>query len=305
MKILILGCGAIGGYFGGRLQQAGLDVTFLVREHRQKILNDNGLSITSPFGDAHLQVNTVTKARLNSTYDLILLTCKSYDLDEAIDTISPAVGNQTIILPLLNGLNHFQKLDDKFKADRVLGGFCYLSVTMGENGNIQHLSSSHTLTLGERHASQSPLLESISNKMLHANFELKISDDILADLWSKFTFLCAAAALNCLMRGNIGMIMNTQFGRQVIMGVLDECNAVASAYGYSPIAKDKPLALNQLTEVNSPFEASMYKDMKSNHRTEFDHIIGDMVKKGQEVGVHTPYLLAAFTHLEVYENTLK
>lgn len=305
MKILILGCGAIGGYFGGRLQQAGLDVTFLVREHRQKLLHENGLSITSPFGDAHLQVNTVTKASLNGTYDLIILTCKSYDLDDAIDTISPAVGNETVIVPLLNGLNHFQKLDEKFKTDKVLGSFCYLSVTMDDNGNIQHLSSSHTLTLGRRHSSQSSLLKSLSEKMSHANFDVKVSDDIMADLWSKFTFLCTAAALNCMMRGNIGMIMNTRFGRQVITDILNECNAVASAFGYSSLAKDRQLALDQLTENNSPFEASMYKDMKINHRTEFDHIVGDMVKKGQAAGVHTPYLLATLTHLEVYENILK
>lgn len=305
MKILILGCGAIGGYFGGRLQQAGLNVTFLVREHRQKLLHENGLSIISPFGDAHLQVNTVTKASLNDTYDLIILTCKSYDLDDAIDTIAPAVGNQTIIVPLLNGLSHYQILDEKFKTDRVLGAFCYLSVTMDENGEIQHLSPSHTIALGARHSSQFSLLELLSEKMAHANFDLKMSGDILASLWSKFTFLCSAAALNCMMRGNIGMIMNTQFGLQVIMSILDECNAVASAYGYSPLAKDKQFALDKLTENDSLFETSMYKDMKINHRTEVDHIIGDMVKKGHEAGVHTPYLLAALTHLEVYENFLK
>lgn len=305
MKILVLGCGAIGGYFGGRLQQAGLNVTFLVREHRQKLLYENGLSIISPFGDAHLQVNTVTEDSLSGAYDLILLTCKSYDLDDAIEAISPAVGDQTIILPLLNGLNHFQKLDDRFKANQVLGSFCYLSVTMDENKNIQHLSSSHTLTLGARHSSQSSLMKLLSEKMSHANFDLKMSDDILADLWAKFTFLCAAAALNCMMHGNIGMIMSAQFGRQVIMGILEECNAIASAYGYFPLAKDKQSALDQLTMDNSPFEASMYKDMKINHRTEFDHIVGDMVKKGKEAGVHTPYLLTALTHLEVYENLLK
>lgn len=129
MKILVLGCGAIGGYFGGRLQQAGLDVTYLVREHRKKFLHENGLSITSPFGDAHLQVKTVTKASLSGIYDLILLTCKSYDLDDAIETISPAVSNQTTIIPLLNGLIHFQKLDEKFHTERVMGGFCYLRVS--------------------------------------------------------------------------------------------------------------------------------------------------------------------------------
>lgn len=305
MKVLVLGCGAIGGYFGGRLQQAGLHVTFLVREHRQKLLHENGLSITSPFGDVHLQVNTVTKASLKDAYDLILLTCKSYDLNDAMDTISPAVGNDTIVLPLLNGLNHFQKLDEKLNTDRVLGSFCYLSVTMDETGKVHHLSSSHSLTFGARRSSQSALIKPLLEILSPANFNVKMSDDILTDLWAKFTFLCAAAAVNCMMRGNIGEIMNTRYGRQIIVEILNECNAVASAYGFYPLATDSPLAIAQLTEVKSSFEASMYKDLKIKHRTEFDHIVGDMVKKGQEAGVHTPYLLAALTHLEVYENSLK
>lgn len=305
MKILILGCGAIGGYFGGRLQQAGLNVTFLVREHRQEILHANGLSITSPFGDAHLQVNTVTKDKLNDTYDLILLTCKSYDLDGATDAIEPAVGNNTIIIPLLNGLNHYEKLDEKFTAANVLGGFCFLSVTMDDQGNIQHLSNSHILTIGARQTNQSLALKLLTEKIGHAKFTFKVSNNILAELWAKFTFLCAAAALNCMMRGNIGMIMNARFGCQVILAVLEECYAVASAYGYVPLENDKKLALNQLTSHNSSFETSMYKDMKSRHRTEFEHIVGDMVNKGQEAGMQTPYLLAALTHLEVFENSLK
>ncbi len=304
MKILILGCGAIGGYFGGRLQQAGLNVTFLVREHRQEILHANGLSITSPFGDAHLQVNTVTKDNLNDTYDLILLTCKSYDLDDAIDAIEPAVGNKTIIIPLLNGLNHYEKLDEKFKAANVIGGFCFLSVTMDGNGNIQHLSNSHSLTVGARQTNQASALELLWEKIGHANFTFKVSNNILVELWAKFTFLCSAAALNCMMRGNIGMIMNARFGHQIILAVLEESYAVASAYGYILLEADKQLAVDQLTKPNSSFETSMYKDMKSGHRTEFEHIVGDMVNKGRKAGVQTPYLLVALTHLEVFENSL-
>lgn len=302
MKILVLGCGAIGGYLGGRLQQAGLNVTFLVREHRQKLLQDNGLSITSPFGDAHLQVNTVTRTGLKGAYDLTILTCKSYDLNDAIDTISPAIGSNTIVLPLLNGLNHFQKLDEKLNIDRVLGSFCYLSATMDEMGKIHHLSSYHSLTFGARRSSQSALINPLLDILSPANFNVKMSGDVLTDLWAKFTFLCAAAAVNCMMRGNIGEIMNTQYGRQIIVRILNECNAVASAYGFYPLARDTALAIAQLTEVKSSFEASMYKDLKIKQRTEYDHIVGDMVKKGQEAGVTTPYLIAALTHLEVYEN---
>lgn len=304
-KVLILGCGAIGGYFGGRLLQAGIDVTFLVREQRQDMLQDNGLFIRSPYGDALLKVNTLTKATLNKTFDLILLSCKSYDLDDAIETIRPAVGNKTLILPLLNGLSHFPVLDKQFNIERVLGGFCYLSVTMNEKGHIHHLSNSHTLTIGARHSSQSIWLKLFREMLSSANFDLRISDDIYADLWSKYIFLCAAAAANCLMHGSIGSIMKTQFGLQVITEILEECHTVANANGYPPMEETRQGALQQLTENDSPFETSMYKDMKLKRRTEFQHIIGDMIQKARAAGIKTPYLIAAYTHLEVYETSLE
>jgi 2-dehydropantoate 2-reductase len=304
LRVLILGCGAIGGYFGGRLQESGVDVTFLVREQRQGLLHANGLSIESPFGDALLEVKTLTKATLDTTFDLIVLSCKSYDLDDAIETIRPAVGSRTLILPLLNGLLHYPILDKQFNIERVLGGFCYLSVTMAEKGHILHLSQSHTLTLGARHRSQTIWMELFSEILSTANLDVNISDDIYAELWAKFTFLCAAAAANCLMRGSIGSIINTQFGRQVITNILEECHAVATANGYPPLEEARQSALKILTEIDSPFETSMYKDMKSNHRTEFRHIIGDMIKKAETAGLYTPYLIGAFTHIEVYENTL-
>lgn len=301
MRVLILGCGAVGGYFGGRLHESGVDVTFLVREQRQDMLHANGLSIRSPYGDALLAVNTLTKATLNTTFDLIVLSCKSYDLDDAIETIRPAVGSRTLILPLLNGLLHYPILDKQFNIERGLGGFCYLSATLDENGSIHHLSQSHRLTLGARHRCQIIWLEFFNEVLSSANFDLKLSDDIYAELWSKFVFLCAAAAANCLLRGSIGSIIKTQFGRQIISEILGECNAVASANGYRLSGETRQRAIQQLTEVDSPFETSMYKDMKSNHRTEFKHIIGDMIKKAGSAGLKTPNLIAAYTHLEVYE----
>ena len=304
MKILILGCGAVGGYFGGRLQQAGFNVTFLVREHRKKILDEYGLTIISPMGNANLQVNAITKMNLDDSYDLIILTCKAYDLDNAIEAVTPAVGNKTLIIPLLNGLKHYQKLDDCFGGNVVVGGFCYLSVTMNENGNIHHLSSSHTLTVGARHNDQVMLLDMLLERMATVNFNFRLSNDIIAQLWSKYTFLCAAAALNCMMRGNIGTIMSARFGREIALGILDECNAIATLAGNPLSEDDKKLAQTTLTEDSSLFEASMYKDMKINHHTEYAHIIGDMVRRGAEAGLSIPYLKTALTHLEVYESFL-
>ncbi|RBD11056.1 oxidoreductase, partial [Xanthomonas oryzae pv. oryzae] len=144
MHILILGAGGTGGYFGGRLAQAGVDVTFLVREARAAQLQADGLRIRSPLGDAQLQVAHVTAQDLPALvaqrpFDLVILSCKAYDLDSAIDAIAQAVGEQTTVLPILNGLRHYAALDERFNAARVLGGLCFISATKGEHGEILHL----------------------------------------------------------------------------------------------------------------------------------------------------------------------
>ena len=121
-RILVLGAGSIGGYFGGRLAEAGVDVTFLVREARQKKLERDGLRIESPYGNAQFRVKTALAGNVGREYDFVIVTCKAYDLSDAIDTIGASVGTSTTLLPLLNGVAHMDVLNDRFGKDRVLGG---------------------------------------------------------------------------------------------------------------------------------------------------------------------------------------
>jgi 2-dehydropantoate 2-reductase len=301
MKILALGAGGIGGYFGGRLVQAGADVTFLVRPRRATQLAKDGLIIKSPHGDVRQPVATVTTERLAPGYDLILLACKAYDLDAATASIAPAVGSHTAILPTLNGLRHVETLQERFGATRVLGGLAQIAVTLTPDGEIRHLSDFHLLAFGERSGGPSPRCEAFSEICAEANFTSRLSENINLELWEKFVFLATLAGVTCLMRASIGAIMRADDGETLVREMLEECRKVAAAAGHPPRADVLSRYAKLLTERDSALTASMLRDMERGGATEGEHIIGDMVRRGRKLGVVTPLLRAALVNLQAYE----
>jgi hypothetical protein len=149
MRYLVVGAGALGGYFGGRLLEAGRDVTFLLRPGRAQALARTGLVIRSRFGDATLAAPpSVLKEDLRTPFDVVVVGCKAYDLAETMDAFAPAVGPQTAILPLLNGMAHFDALTARFGAERVLGGLCMISAALDAAGAVQHFNDFHVLVFG-------------------------------------------------------------------------------------------------------------------------------------------------------------
>src|SRR6266481_4605939 len=162
MRVLVVGAGAIGGYFGGRMLQAGRDVTFLVRPRRAAELTDAGLVIKSPNGDVTLKNPPAVQAdKLSEKFDVVLLSCKAFDLDDAIKSFAPAVGPQTAILPLLNGMRHLDVLDGKFGRERVLGGLCAIAVTLNEAREVVQLAPMQSLGFGERDGGHSDRVRAI------------------------------------------------------------------------------------------------------------------------------------------------
>src|SRR5215469_14544062 len=161
-RFLVLGAGAAGGYFGGRLAAAKLDVTFLVRPARAAALEEHGLVIDSPMGELRLPVRTVTAGTLGESFDIVLLTAKAYDLEPAIAAIRPAVGSETAILPVLNGVAHLDGLDAAFGPERVLGGVAYIAATLTAEGSIRHLNRVHGIVFGKRSAAVEGRIEAIA-----------------------------------------------------------------------------------------------------------------------------------------------
>ncbi|MFT3812875.1 MAG: ketopantoate reductase family protein [Acidovorax sp.] len=299
MRILLLGAGAIGGYFGGRLAAAHVDVTFLVRPERQKKLAQTGLIVRSPLGDLVTSVATVTQAGLG--FDAIILACKAYDLAQAAEAIAPAVGDGTVILPLLNGLSHLDVLDARFGSDRVLGGLCHIGVRLEETGEISHLNRLEHLSLGARTPGQGPVARALHETLRPGGFDPILSPSILQAMWEKYVFLAAYAGMTCLMRGSIGAIMQAADGEKLMRAMILECIAVAAASGYplSPTARNETMAT--LTEKGSTGTASMLRDVLRNGRTEHEHLIGDMVRRAEGAGLEVPLLRTALAHLQTYE----
>jgi 2-dehydropantoate 2-reductase len=301
MRILVVGAGAIGGYFGGRMLQAGRDVTFLVRAKRASELASAGLVIKSPNGDVTLKKPpTVQADAIKERFDVVLLSCKAFDLADAITSFAPAVGPKTAIIPMLNGMRHLKILDERFGAERVLGGLCAIAVTLNENREVVQLQPTQSLGFGERDGKMSERVHSIAEGFSVVNGAVA-SQNVIQDMWEKWVFLASIAASTSLMRSPVGVIVASPGGRDFLLGILDECTAVAKAAGHEPGGPFFQRIKGQLTAEGSPMTASMFRDIRANAKVEADHVIGDMIARAEAAKIPAPKLRVAYTHLKAYE----
>jgi len=299
MRVLVVGAGGVGGYFGGRLLAAGGDVTFLVRPKRAAQISAEGLVIKSASGNLALKAPTVTAESLNRHYDLVLLSCKAYDLDAAMDSLAPAVGPQTAILPLLNGMRHLEQLDARFGSDKILGGLCQIAATLDAAGHIQHLNDMHMVIFGERNGAGSARVDAIAALMAGAGFDSRPSDNILLEMWEKWIFIVSLAGITCLMRASVGDIVASGHG-DASLALLDECRTIAEHAGQAPRPAFIERIRGILTMPGSTLTASMLRDIERNGPTEADHVIGDLLSRAA-AGTRPQVLSLAYAHLQAYE----
>jgi 2-dehydropantoate 2-reductase len=275
-----------------------------VRPRRQAQLAKTGLVIRSRFGDATMPAPpTVTADTLREPFDLILLSCKSYDLESAADSFAPAVGPNTAILPLLNGMGHMDDLGERFGAGAVLGGQCVISVTLDGDGHVLHLNDTHGLSFGEQNGEASPRAEAIASTFSGANFESRLSKAILHEMWEKWVLIATMAGSNCLMRAAVGDIVAAG-AENLSLALLDECAGIATARGFAPSAAAMTRNRGMLTMPGSTFAASMLRDIERGAPTEADHILGDLIRRGGAGGGGPndfPLLRIAYAHLRAYE----
>ncbi|MCC8393023.1 2-dehydropantoate 2-reductase [Paraburkholderia sp. MMS20-SJTR3] len=304
MRILVVGAGAVGGYFGGRLAAAGQDVTFLVRAGRAEKLQRDGLVIKSVRGDLVLHdVKTILAGVSAEPFDVILLSCKAFSLDDAIDSFAPLVGEATVILPMLNGMRHIDVLCAHFGKERVLGGQCVIAATLDAAQHIVHLNEMQAITFGELAGGASERTQQIADAMAGANFDVAVSDNILLRMWEKWVFLATLAGTTCLMRGSVGDILAAPDGKRIVEKLLGECRAVAEHNGYTMDAAFDTRAAQMLLKP-SALTASMLRDVENHSHTEADHILGDLIARGgdEHKSEQTLSLLRiAYSHLKTYE----
>lgn len=304
MRLLVVGAGSTGGYFGGRLAEAGRDVTFLVRPARAAYLQANGLQILSPNGDATLRPKLVTAGSITTPFDAVLLTVKAFSLDAVLDDVAPAVGPETMILPVLNGMKHVDVLAARFGAKAVVGCVCKVATILDDQGRIVQLAKFHDLAYGEMSGAPSSRTEELDAVMRGAGFDAKLSRTIEREMWEKWVLLATMGGITCLMRGNIGEIEAAPGGAAFVLRFLDEVVSVVTAVGHPPSADFLTSARALLTARGSTQVSSMYRDLQKGSPIEADQIIGDLLDRAESADVPAPLLAAAYTHLSIYQGRM-
>jgi 2-dehydropantoate 2-reductase len=302
MRILMVGAGATGGYYGGRLAQAGRDVTFLVRGKRLQQLQTNGIEIVSPIGNATVPVKTITAEALPTAgpFDVVIVSTKAYSLEVAITDFAPAVGPDTVVLPILNGMRHIDILTARFGRERVIGGSVRIVSDVDSEGRIHQLTELDDFNFGELTAIRTPRAEAMLQEFTAFGFTTTLVKDIVASLWMKWWILTTMGAVCVVSGGTVGETVAVPYGAETNIAILHEAVAIATANGYP--ADEKMLAghIKRMTEPGSSLTSSMYRDMTKGYPVEADHILGDFIARAK--GTPVPLLTGAYVRLKVYEN---
>lgn len=273
----------------------------MVRPNRAEQLSRRGLQVVSPHGDFALPVSTVTSDAIRAPFDLILVGVKAYSLDEAMDQFAPAVGPSTMILPILNGIAHVDRLIARFGSSSVLGGIANISAAIDAEGRIIHLVPLNDLVFGELSGGINARIRSVLSSFEGAGFNTRASEAVMQDMWEKFAQLGVGASITCLMRSSIGDIVAAPGGREAALKLFDECCAVATASGFRPRPVFIDFASKLVTTAGSALKWSMLRDIERGSVTEGPHILGDLVSRARAAGVETPILDLAWTHVAAYE----
>jgi 2-dehydropantoate 2-reductase len=303
MKILIVGAGATGGYFGARLVQAGRDVTFLVRAARAEKLRGRGLRVVSPEQNERIEPVIIEASGLTETYDLVLFAVKSTALEQALDDLAPAVGQSTVIIPFLNGLRHLAALNDRFGAGKVLGGVVKIATDTSDDGDILYLGGIvPSLEIGEQDGAPSDRVRDIARELTVDGFDVIRDGDIVAAMWNKWVFIVSLTATTTLMGGTVGDVAAVLGGAAIGAAIVAEAAAVAEAAGYPLGAGAIAAVTGMATQPGSPLTTSLYRDLNAGRPTETEPMVGDFVEQARRLSVATPVLDVAIARLRVYEH---
>jgi 2-dehydropantoate 2-reductase len=305
MKILVVGAGAVGGYYGARLAEAGRDVTFLVRPARAAQLQRDGLRILSPHGDLTLKPQTITTSEITSPYDFIFLSVKAQALDQAIKDMTPAVGPETMIYPVLNGMRHMYTLAHSFSEQAILGGVCIVSTDLDEQGRVVQLNPLDKIIYGERNGEITPRIRALDETLRNAGFETELSTNIIQAMWDKWVTIASFGLITCLLGGPIGEINSVSDGEQTALLAVDECAAIAKACGFPTSQAALEVIRRVIAQKDSKFTSSMYRDLRKGAPVEVETILGDLLDHGHAHQIEAPLLQASTVRLRVYQNSIK
>lgn len=301
MRVLVVGAGAVGGYFGGRLAEKGEDVTFLVRERRKHQLERDGLVIKSVHGDATLHVKTLLPGQPDDPYDLILLSVKAYHLDQALDSLNPYVGEHSAILPLLNGISHIEALGERFGDEKVLGGLCFIESTLNGQGHIEQYNPVHEIVFGELNGETTHRIRRIEELFAGANMNARSSGKIKLEMWKKYIFISAMSGMTSIMRSSIGPILSSPYGRETYLRLLREIVGIARTQ--EPLIKEDlaDRILSNMENLPPTMKSSLLRDMEKGLPIETDHLHGTLIRLAPQ-GTDLPILKMIYSTLKIYQD---
>ena len=303
MKVLILGVGGLGGFFGAHLQKTNCDVTFLVRENTKKLISEHGIKILSDFGNFKIKPVLITKKDLKANYDVVIISCKAYDLDEAINDLKPSQKN-AVIIPLLNGQAHINKLEKAFKKENVFGGVAHVSSNSNAPGEIKHVGKIKRLSFGPRYDGNEEIANDLYQLWRKADFQTILSENINQDIWEKWIFLATIAGATTLFQTSIDNINIKPNGKIFIQNLWNECINISKENGYELRTESKSLHEDLLFKSDYPFKASMLVDMEKKLMTEHEHIFFEFIKLGKKKKLNTSLLETCHLNTSIYEDNL-
>ncbi|MBP3038750.1 2-dehydropantoate 2-reductase [Bacillaceae bacterium Marseille-Q3522] len=301
MRILVLGAGGVGGYFGGRLVEKGEDVTFLVRKKRKQQLEKNGLVIHSVHGDFSFQAKLITKEENAAPFDLVLFSTKAYHLKDAIDDLKPFIGEKTVVLPLLNGIAHVKALQEELGAEKVIGGLCFIETTLNSEGEIVQTSPAHSVVFGEFAGLETERIRRIAEVLSGTKADFIKSDHIEQDMWHKYSFITVMSGMTTLMRAPVGPIRESVGGWTFIRSLFEEVAQIMKSAG-APIREQiVDEQMKTIGEMTYGMKSSMQRDMEKGYSVEADHLQGHLLKLAAENSLEAPILQTVYQNLKVYE----
>ncbi len=305
LRILVLGAGGIGGYFGGRLAENGQDVTFLVRPKRKAYLEKNGLTIHSKQGDCQLEPQLITKEARVEPFDVILLSSKAYHLDQAIEDLKPFVNESTVIIPLLNGIAHIPKLQSEFGKESVMGGYCVIETTLDSLGEVIQTSPFDKLFFGELDGSESTRAKAIADAFSGTKATFKLTNQIEQGMWQKYLMITVLSSITTLMHAPIGPIRDSEGGTKFVRDLYDETSAIMHAHD-APLADDiVEQYMTAFEQLSYHFKTSMQRDMEKGLNIETDHLQGYLLDLAEQYQLDAPLLRCVYQHHKVYKEMLK
>lgn len=289
MKILVMGTGGVGGYYGGLLAQQGNEVTFISRGAHLYAIRHEGLKVKSVHGDFTVfPANATEDPAKVEPVDLILFCVKTYNTDEAAEAILPVIGTQTAVLSLQNGVDAAERIGKVVGMDHVIGGATWLSSAVEAPGIIKQISEFRRIVYGELAGGRSERIQSIFEVLKNTGITVEISENIQKILWTKFVFIAAASSMGSLTRLPMGDYRSVPETRRLLSSIMQEVEAVAHAQGITLDADVVQKSLAFTDNAAPHIKPSMQLDVESGRRTELESMVGVIGRKGRELGIPTP-----------------